>query len=85
MKLFHGEQMPRAIGRLAGHGGKTKYTIENATKTRIVIADTRIHILGSYNNIRIAKDALVRLVIGSPPGKIYTQMKNVAARQKQRF
>ena len=35
--------------------GKTKFTIENATKTRIVIADTRIHILGSYQNIRVAR------------------------------
>lgn len=28
--------------------GKTKFTIENATKTRVVLADTKIHILGSY-------------------------------------
>ena len=35
--------------------GKTKFTVENATKTRVVLADTRIHILGSYQNIRIAR------------------------------
>ena len=35
--------------------GKTKFTIENATKTRVVLAETRIHILGSYQNIRIAR------------------------------
>ncbi|KAA6425363.1 MAG: RNA-binding pno1-like [Trebouxia sp. A1-2] len=51
--------------------GKTKFTIENATKTRIVIADTRIHILGSYQNIRVARDALCGLILGSPPGKVY--------------
>ena len=47
--------------------GKTKFTIENATRTRIVLADTRIHILGSYQNIRIARDAICALIMGSPP------------------
>ena len=35
--------------------GKTKFSIENATKTRIVLADTRVHILGSFQNIRAAR------------------------------
>ena len=35
--------------------GKTKFTIENATKTRVVLADTRVHILGSFQNIRVAR------------------------------
>ena len=50
--------------------GKTKFTIENATRTRIVLADTRIHILGSYQNIRIARDAICALIMGSPPVRI---------------
>ena len=32
---------------LPGKGGKTKFTIENVTKTRIVLAESRIHILGT--------------------------------------
>jgi hypothetical protein len=34
--------------RLAGKSGKTKFTIENSTRTRIVIADQHIRILGSF-------------------------------------
>lgn len=60
--------------------GKTKFTIENATRTRIVLADTRIHILGSFQNIKVARDAICSLILGSPPGKVYSKLRSVCAR-----
>lgn len=82
---LQGDNLSRCIGRMSGSHGKTRYTVENVTRTRIVIADTHIHIMGTTQNIRVARDAICDLIRGSPAAKVYNRIRSVMNRVNDTF
>jgi RNA-binding protein PNO1 len=69
--------LSRCIGRICGEKGKTKNAIENATRTRLVIQDQRISLLGSTKNISVARNSICSLILGAPPGKVYASLRTI--------
>lgn len=61
----------RIKSRVIGTKGKAKRNIENLTDTEIVIYGKTISIIGKIENTLLAKQAIERLISGSPHGNVY--------------
>ncbi|KAK3024314.1 hypothetical protein RJ639_042996 [Escallonia herrerae] len=71
-----GEALSDGLARLSsGDGGKEKLAIENSTETRIVIGDERLHILGSFTGIIIAREFISDVVKGLPAPNVESRQR----------
>lgn len=74
------KNLKRIKGRIIGENGKSKRNIEELTKTRIVIDDVNniVVIIGNYENVMLARDAIIKLIKGAEHGSVYRFIKRKA-------
>lgn len=85
VKTLRNEHLGRAIGRLVGHRGDTKRNLEKASQTRIVIEDKHIRIMGSAENIALARTAVSKLIMGSQATKVCADLRMIAKKVQERM
>lgn len=63
--------MIRKKGRIIGEKGKSQRYIEGLTKSFIAIHGKTISIIGPYDGVSLAKEAIMRLIDGAPHSTVY--------------
>jgi len=90
MKLIVGtnpNKLVRFRGRIIGKEGRTRKIIEETTGTRISVFGNTVGIIGPYERLKVARDAIHMILQGSKHGTVYAfleeraQMFRLSARE----
>ncbi len=76
--------LTRIKGRVIGEGGKVKKNIEEITGTYVSIYEDYISIIGDYENVNIARNAIEMLIQGSQHSTVYKYLDRAAHNVKKR-
>lgn len=58
------EDLRRIKARIIGTEGRFKRTLEEQTGVRVVIGEKQVGLVGDYEQLRVAREALIRLIRG---------------------
>jgi len=77
-------QLQRIKGRIIGEDGKTRRIIELLTGTVVSVYGHTVSIIGEYDEIIVAKEAVAMLVKGAMHGSVYRYLNKEHAELKKR-
>ncbi|WP_243669171.1 hypothetical protein [Vulcanisaeta sp. JCM 16161] len=66
----------RIKARIIGEDGRAKRVLQELTDTNIVIGDKYIAILGLYENVKVAREAIEMLIRGRQHATVYRWIQN---------
>lgn len=78
------KKFTRIKARLIGTQGRSRKLIEQMTNTEISIYGKTVSIIGSFDNVLLAKKALEHLLSGAPHGNVYKFIENQKKEIKKR-
>ncbi|MBD3189272.1 MAG: RNA-processing protein [Candidatus Heimdallarchaeota archaeon] len=87
LKLAVGDnprKLNRIRGRIIGRGGRTRKVIEETTGTRVTIYGKTVGIIGTYERLKVAREALYLLIDGAKHGTVYRFLEEEARILKMR-
>ncbi len=76
-------QIKRIKGRIIGEKGKSRRTIENLTDTFISVYGKTVSIIGCFESIGFARQAIMMLINGSPHSRVYSWLEKKAKQLRQ--
>ncbi|MEM4186789.1 MAG: KH domain-containing protein, partial [Candidatus Caldarchaeum sp.] len=74
--------LTRVKARVIGSQGKTRRIIEETCHVDVSIYGDTVAIIGEFDDVKAAEEAVVALVNGSPHGAVYRMLNDYARRRK---
>jgi len=74
----------RHIGRVIGEDGRAKRMLEKSADVKIGVTEHQIAVLGKFEDVDIAIEAIMRLVSGSPHKNVYRYIDEGMARLERK-
>ncbi|HUU77253.1 MAG TPA: KH domain-containing protein [candidate division Zixibacteria bacterium] len=81
MKVVVGDnpnKIQRFRGRIIGREGRTRKVIEETTGTKIVVYGNTVSIIGQFERLRVAREAIHLILDGSKHGTVYAFLEEKA-------
>src|SRR5256886_4685960 len=76
-------EIRRVDGRMIGREGKTRRIIEEMTGTLVSVSGHTVSIIGSYESVSTAKDAIEKLLKGRQHGTVYKFLRRKKSEAKK--